>query len=88
MLTAEQSKLWRELNARAFHPSQWFYLEDTPLPEAEEAEHMWVYRKADGLNGGWDVGYYAPNGEWFSHGIYSTREKAALETRWLNGGHN
>jgi hypothetical protein len=34
----------------------------------------------------WTVGFYSPQGEWFSEGDYDTQEEAARRVHYLNGG--
>lgn len=69
-----------------FQPRQWFILagEADPFIKSEEDCFMWVYR--EGI-GGYQVGYFQPDGVWFTDGSYSTREQAAERVSYLNG-HN
>lgn len=44
---------------------------------------MWVYR---GGNDCFEVGYYAPDGAWFTESVCVTKDEAAARVNYLNGG--
>ena len=74
-----------EAMRRCFHPRQWFQHEGEVDPSvmSEEETFMWVYRK-DGDR--YEVGYYAPDGQWYADSSYHCRDDAAQRTNYLNGG--
>lgn len=74
---------------RCFQPRQWFTEDNHPDPFTlnEEEMFMWVYRATrECTDGGFEVGYYAPDGTWYQDGLYDSRELAAARVRFLNGG--
>lgn len=71
---------------KSFQPRQWFIGDGEPDPFviADEDVFMWVYRANS--DGSFVVGYYAPDGEWFSESAFKTKEEAAARVNFLNGG--
>ena len=45
---------------------------------------MYVYKRSEKQL--WTVGYYDPNGEWFSESDHGSDTEAAERVHWLNGG--
>lgn len=74
-----------KLARKSFQPRQWFIADGEPDPFviADGDSFMWVYRQE---GDGFAVGYYAPDGTWFTDGHYVTKETAAARVRFLNGG--
>lgn len=71
---------------KCFQPRQWFVGDGEPDPFVvpEEDAFMWVYRVTE--DGRYAVGYYAPDGTWFTESHYGTKDEAAARVRYLNGG--
>lgn len=69
--------------SKCFQPRQWFTGDGEPNPFNEDAL-MWVYRST--TNNRYEVGYFAPSGEWFADSSYDTKELAGARVRYLNGG--
>jgi hypothetical protein len=46
----------------------------------------WVYIKSEPQL--WTVGFYKPDGTWFSDSDHDTKEGAAARVNYLNGGHD
>lgn len=71
---------------KCFQPRQWFSGECGPDPFliADEDVFMWVYK--EGPNGLFLVGYFAPDGTWFTESSFRTKEDAANRVNYLNGG--
>lgn len=44
---------------------------------------MWVYIQSE--SNVWTVGFYTPEGEWFSESDYPDSESAAKRVHYLNG---
>lgn len=44
---------------------------------------MWTIRRA---NGQWEVGYYMPDGNWFTDSAFEREEQAIARAQWLAGG--
>ena len=44
----------------------------------------WVYQKTEAYL--WTVGYYAPDGRWYTDSDHSSQEEAARRVHYLNGG--
>lgn len=65
----------------SFQPRQWF-------PHGFDAEDggrfMWVYRPTE--DGKWQVGFFYPDGQWFTESVYDDKDKAAMRVNWLGGG--
>ncbi len=70
--------------SKSFQPRQWF---PHGFDVDCQGEIMWVYRPCD-EGTGWLVGFFYPDGSWFTESRYSQGdpEKAAARVRWLNGG--
>lgn len=45
---------------------------------------MWVYILSEARM--WTVGFYAPDGTWHTDSDWPTREQAARQVHYLNGG--
>lgn len=45
---------------------------------------MWVYIQSE--PGLYTVGFYAPNGEWYTDSDWGEREEAVERVHYLNGG--
>jgi hypothetical protein len=71
---------------KCFQPRQWFIADGEPDPFIirEEDAFMWVYIPSD--DGRYEVGFFAPDGQWFSDATYSCKEDAAKRVNFLNGG--
>lgn len=71
---------------KCFQPRQWFSEDGEPDPFviADEDAFMWVYR--ENSDSSFVVGYYAPDGTWFSESSFRTKEEAANRVNFLNGG--
>lgn len=77
----------RDLNRlrKCFQPRQWFQGEGEPDPSISNCEaFMWVYRKLD--SGKFCVGYFMPDGTWFSESEFADAGDAAARVNFLNGG--
>jgi hypothetical protein len=44
----------------------------------------WVYQQTE--PGLWTVGYYSPDGCWYTDSDHNSREEAAERVHYLNGG--
>jgi hypothetical protein len=49
---------------------------------------MWVYKQTEHCADYtlYTVGFYSPNGVWYSDSDYINQEEAAQRVHWLNGG--
>lgn len=70
--------------SRSFQPRQWF-------PHGFDGENgvkiMWVYKPEEaGGHTMWLVGFFYPDGTWFTESSYDCNEKAAARVNYLNGG--
>jgi hypothetical protein len=45
---------------------------------------MWVYRLTE--PGLWTVGFYAPDGKWYTDSDWDNKKEAAERVHYLNGG--
>lgn len=68
--------------AVCFQPHQWF-------PHGFDGENseslMWVYRP-DTCGDRWLVGFFYPDGGWFTESSFDEKDKAAARVNYLNGG--
>ena len=67
----------------SFQPRQWF-------PHGFDQDYvraniMWVYRPCE-QDGKWLVGFFYPDGSWFTESTFDDSDKAAARVNWLNGG--
>lgn len=71
---------------KSFQPRQWFNSDGEPDPFviADEETFMWVYRGNE--ENGYLVGFYAPDGTWFTDSEWKTKQEAADRVNYLNGG--
>ncbi len=79
-MTGVQQRIWRQLLAQSFEPSQWYSRDDKGV---KEDGIMWVYR-THGLY--YVVGFYDPAGVWNQDSRHDTKEEAAERVHYLNGG--
>lgn len=68
--------------ATCFQPRQWF-------PHGFDegirgGRMMWVYRPT--VDDKWQVGFFYPDGQWFTESVFDDQAKASARVRWLNGG--
>lgn len=47
-------------------------------------EMTWVYKKTEPML--WTVGFFDPQGKWWTDGDYDNQQDAARRTHFLNGG--
>jgi len=45
----------------------------------------WIFMPTEGSL--WTVGFFAPDGKFFTDSDWSRLEEAAFRVHWLNGGH-
>lgn len=78
------SRLSMAIVAQSFQPRQWF---PHGFDDDLGGKIMWVYRP-DEANDKWIVGFFYPDGSWFTESNFDNKEKAAARVNWLNGGGN
>lgn len=85
-MTSTQKRLFRNMMARSFAPSQWYQEDDDRLladePMTTEIK-MWVFRRSGEV---YEVGHYDPTGNWHHDDDFATRYEAAERVHFLNGG--
>lgn len=70
--------------ARSFRPRQWF---PHGFDMEDEGKIMWVYRPDENSDHErWIVGFFYPDGGWFTEATFDNKEQAAARVNWLNGG--
>lgn len=67
--------------ARSFQPRQWF---PHGFDDDCGGDIMWVYRPSE--DGDWLVGFFYPDGCWFTESKFQDKDQAAARVNWLNGG--
>lgn len=67
--------------ATSFQPRQWF---PNGFDDDCIGKIMWVYRPSE--DDCWLVGFFYPDGSWFTESKFQDQEKAAARVNWLNGG--
>lgn len=65
-----------------FQPHQWF---PHGFDANSQGKIMWVYRPSE-QDGRWLVGFFYPDGSWFTDSAFDNQDGAAARVNWLNGG--